>query len=57
MFSRWHELSYLDPLCYHVIVMVGVAPPDVHSKGLQLAVCELRCVQLQLELLLMVDRV
>ena len=48
---------HLDPFRDHIIIVIGVAPPDVHGQGLQLAVGELRCVELQLQLLLVVNRI
>ena len=49
------QCPHLDPLCDHIVIVVGVAPPDVHGQGLQLTVGELGCVKLQLKLLLVVD--
>ena len=48
---------HLDPFRDHIIIVIGVAPPDVHGQGLQLAVGELCCVELQLQLLLVVNRI
>ena len=54
-FIKILEFGDLDPFRDHIVIVVSIASPNVHGQGLQLAVGELRCVQLQLQLLFVVN--